>query len=67
MAAAGPLTYQEYSYLYRGDLYRLDLAPDSRASLATAAASIAPRNLRKPLATVDNAAHILFVCPRSAA
>ena len=55
--------YQGYSFAHHGDLYRLALAPESRARLA-AAASIAPREIRKELQAVGHAARVVFVCPR---
>jgi len=65
-ASAGPLAYHGYSYGHRGDLYRLELAPETRASLAAAAAALAKGNLRHDLQTLNHAARILFVCPRDA-
>jgi hypothetical protein len=65
-AAAGPLAYSGYSYQHHGDLYRLELNAELRATLAAAAASLAPRNLRWELRALDNAASIVFVCPRVA-
>ena len=64
---AGPLVYHGYSYGYRADLYRLELLGTARAKLAASAASLAPRNLRKELQFISDAAHIVFVCPRSRA
>jgi len=66
-ASAGPLVYHGYSYGYRADLYRLELSSDQRAKLAAAAASLAPRNLRKELQFLGEAARLVFVCPRSRA
>ena len=63
-AASGSLAYHGYSYLRRGDLYRLDLSGELRALLAAAAKSLAPRNLRRDLRALDRASHIVFVCPR---
>ena len=64
-AAAGPHVYHGYSYGYRADLYRLELSAERRAKLAAAAASMAPRNLRKELEFLSEAARLVFVCPRS--
>lgn len=65
-AVAGPLAYQGYSYARRGDLYRLELTPETRAQLAAAASSLGPRNLRRDLQVLSYAERIMFVCPRSA-
>jgi hypothetical protein len=65
-AAGGPLGYSGYSYSRRGDLYRLDLGDEQRASLVAAAAR-APRNLRRELAFLERASIIVFVCPRAGA
>ena len=64
-AASGPLVYRGYSYAYHADLYGLDLANDVRKQLTAAAASLAPRNLRKELQVLGDAARIEFVSPRS--
>lgn len=64
-AAAGPLAYHGYSYAHHADLYRLDLSEETRPKLAAAAASLAPRNLRKELQVLGEAARIVFVCPRA--
>jgi hypothetical protein len=63
--ASGPLAYHGYSYSHRADLYRLALTEASRAALAAAAKSLAPRNLRGDLRALDQAAQIVFVCPRA--
>ena len=63
-AAEGPVAYHGYSYARRADLYPLDLSDQQRAALSVAAAR-APRNLRRELAVLERAAHIVFVCPRS--
>jgi hypothetical protein len=62
-AAAGPVGYQSYSYSRRADLYRLDLSDEQRVALV-AAATRAPRNLRRELAVLERASRIAFVCPR---
>jgi hypothetical protein len=64
--ASTRVAYQGYSFGYHADLYRLELTPESRARL-TAATSIAPRELRKELQAISNAARIVFVCPRPSA
>lgn len=64
-AAASRLGYRGYSYMYRGDLYRLELADRSRAELSSAAQSLGPRNLRKELTAIEQSDSIIFVCPRS--
>jgi len=66
-AASGSLNYDGYSYQRRADLYRLDLSGELAAALATAAHSLAPRNLRRDVRALDRASHIVFVCPREGA
>ena len=62
-AAAGSVGYHSYSYGRRGDVYRVELNDELRASL-TQAASRAPRNLRRELTLIERASRIDFVCPR---
>src|SRR5207245_10988610 len=64
-ASSTPFAYHGYSFAHRADLYRLELVPESRARLAAAAASLAPRAMRKELQALDQAARILFICPRA--
>ena len=64
--ASTPVAYQGYSFGYHADLYRLELTPESRARL-TGATSIAPREMRKELQAISNAARVVFVCPRPSA
>jgi hypothetical protein len=64
-ASSSPVGYHGYSFAHRADLYRLDLTPESRARLAAAAASLAPRPMRKELQALDHAARIVFICPRA--
>jgi hypothetical protein len=59
-----PVAYHGYSFAHRADLYRLELAPDSRARLV-AAASLAPRAMRRELQAIAGAARIVFICPRA--
>lgn len=66
-AASGSLAYDGYSYVWRADLYRLDLSSELRSLLATAAKSLAPRDLRRDLRALDRASRIVFVCPREGA
>jgi len=66
-AASGPLGYDGYSYVWRADLYRLELSGDLAEALAAAAKSLAPRGLRRCLRALDRASHIVFVCPREGA
>jgi hypothetical protein len=66
-AASGPLVYAGYSYHWRADLYRLDLAPAQAAALAAEAKSLAPRDLRRGLRALERAAHLVFVCSREGA
>ena len=66
-ASLNPVVYHGYSFAHHADLYRLDLTADSRARLATAAASLAPRAMRKELQAIGGAARIVFVCPRASA
>jgi hypothetical protein len=61
------VSYQGYSFAHRADLYRLELAPESRARLAAAAASLAPRAMRKELQAIGHAARVVFICPRASA
>ena len=63
--SSNPVAYHGYSFAHRADLYRLELVPESRARLAAAAASLAPRAMRKELQALDQAARILFICPRA--
>jgi hypothetical protein len=65
--ASTPLAYQDYSFAHHADLYRLDLTAESRARLAAAAASLAPRIMRKDLQAIGQASRVVFVCPRPAA
>jgi hypothetical protein len=65
-AAAGPLAYDGYSYMHHADLFRLELTAAMRANLVDAAASLAPRDLRRELAAVTEATHVLFACSRTA-
>ncbi len=64
--ATAPVAYQGYSFGYHADLCRLELTPESRARLI-GAASTAPREVRKELQAISNAARIVFVCPRPSA
>jgi hypothetical protein len=63
-ASSNTLAYHGYSFAHRGDLYRLDLTPESRSRL-TAAASLAPREWRKELQAIGQAARLIFICPRA--
>lgn len=60
-----PVIYQGYSFGHHADLYRLELTAESRARLAAAAASLAPRAMRKELLALEHAARIVFICPRT--
>ena len=51
----------------RADLYRLDLGGELAATLASAAKSLAPRDLQHSLRALDRASHIVFICPREGA
>lgn len=64
--ASTSVGYQGYSFGYQADLYRLELTPESRARLAEATA-MAPREMRKELQAIGNAARVVFVCPRRSA
>ena len=57
--------YNGYSFVHRADLYRLELAPESRIRLAAAVAALAPRSMRRELQIVRDAARVVFVCPRA--
>lgn len=65
--ASAPVTYHGYSFAHRADLYGLDLSAEARARLAAAAASLAPRAMRKDLQAIGGAARVVFVCPRAGA
>jgi hypothetical protein len=65
-AASSQPDYHDYSYQWRADLYRLALDNDRAAALTAAARSLAPRDLRRSLAALDRASHIIFVCSREA-
>jgi hypothetical protein len=62
--ASTPVTYGSYSFAHHADVFRLNLNADSRARLTAAAASLAPRAMRKELQAVAGAARIVFICPR---
>src|ERR1700730_17322085 len=47
--SSNPVTYNGYSFAHHADLYWLELTPEARARLATAAASLAPPALRPEL------------------
>jgi len=66
-ARAGPPGYDSYSYMYHADLYRLETSAVLRSNLAAAAASLAPRELRRELVGINEATHLIFACPRAAA
>lgn len=63
--ASTPVTYGGYSFAHHADLYRLELTAESRARLSAAAASLAPRAMRKDLQAFSGAARVVFVCPRA--
>jgi hypothetical protein len=65
--ASASVTYHGYSFAHRADLYGLDLSAEARARLAAAAASLAPRALRKELQAIGGAARVVFICPRTSA
>jgi len=60
------LSYREYSYSLRGDIYALALSPEQVARLAREAAQAAPRALRAELAVLPSMSQIIFICPRPA-
>jgi hypothetical protein len=60
------LSYREYSYSLRGDIYALALSPEQVARLAREAAQSAPRALRADLAVLPSMSQIIFICPRLA-
>jgi hypothetical protein len=64
--ASSSVAYQGYSFGYRADLYRLELTDEARNRLATAAASLVPRAMRKDLQPIGSAARVVFICPRRA-
>ena len=63
-AAATPPVYSGYSHAHRADLYCLDLAGETPATLAAAAEALAPKNLRRDLRVIANTFHLVFACPR---
>ena len=65
--ASAPVTYHGYSFAHRADLYGLDLSAEARARLFAAAASLAPRAMRKDLQAIGGAARVVFICPRAGA
>jgi hypothetical protein len=65
--ASASVTYHGYSFAHRADLYGLDLSTEARARLAAAAASLAPRAMRKELQAIGGAARVVFICPRTSA
>lgn len=64
LAEASSLVYHGYSFAHRADLYCVDLAPESRSRLATAT-SLAPREMRRGLQVIAQAARLIFICPRT--
>ncbi len=64
IAAAEKLSYQNYSYGRRADLYRLALDAETISKIADAADRLATGKLRAQLSMLREAATILFVCPR---
>lgn len=65
--ASAPVTYHGYSFAHRADLYGLDLSAEARARLAAAAASLAPRAMRKELQAIGGSVRVVFICPRAGA
>jgi hypothetical protein len=65
--SSSSVVYHGYSFAHHADLYRLELTAESRARLAAAAASLAPRAMRKELQAIGQAARIVFICPRASA
>jgi hypothetical protein len=65
--SSSPVAYQGYSFAHHADLYGLELTAESRARLTAAAATLAPRVMRKELQAVGQAARIVFICPRASA
>jgi hypothetical protein len=66
LAPEAALSYREYSYSLRGDIYALALSPEQVARLAREAAQAAPRALRADLAVLPSMSQIIFICPRLA-
>jgi predicted DNA-binding ribbon-helix-helix protein len=64
IAAEENLTYQNYSYGRRADLYRLNLDAENIARIEEAANRLATGKLRSALRVLPGAASILFVCPQ---
>jgi hypothetical protein len=65
--SSSAVAYGGYSFAHHADLYGLELSADSRARLVAAAASLAPRAMRKELQAIAAAARIIFVCARASA
>jgi len=65
-ASSSPVVYHGYSFAHHADLYCLGLTAEARARLAAAAASLAPRRMRKELQAIGTGARIIFICPRAA-
>jgi hypothetical protein len=64
IAAEEKLSYQNYSYGRRADIYRLDLDADNISRIAEAGDRLATGKLRAALRVLPGAASVLFVCPR---
>ena len=58
------LSYENYSYGRRADVYRLELDGETIALIEDAADRLAAGNLRVALRALSGAASVLFVCPR---
>ncbi len=65
MARDPALSYRDYSYALRGDVYVLPLDAVSIARLTRDAARYAPRGLRAQLAVLPSISQLVFLCPRS--
>ena len=64
IAAEENLSYQNYSYGRRADIYRLDLDAENMSRISDAVDRLATVKLRSALRVLPGAASILFVCPR---
>jgi hypothetical protein len=67
LAAAkdSPPRYEKYSHTDRADVYRVYLSPQTAVSLQNELLEVAPRNLRRKLASLKPPASLLFFIPRA--
>jgi hypothetical protein len=63
--SASPPEYADYSFVRRGDLYRVAPTSEQVAIFARDSGRLAPRILRGPLEVLGPIAIVTFVCPRA--